>query len=155
MMRGYWSRPDLTEAAFFRRELVPGLETVFYRTGDLVRQRRDGNLVFMGRKDRQVKVRGYRVELDEVEAVLCALADVSEAGVVDVLDSDGQRAIFAAVLPRSGAMLDRDELRRAVARTLPAYAVPSAIEIRDTLPRTPTGKIDRRVLRDRWRAVSA
>ena len=70
MMRGYWNNPQLTENSLFKIKGQDGLEHVYYRTGDLVSTDKQGNLVFQGRNDRQVKVRGYRVELDEVEAAL-------------------------------------------------------------------------------------
>jgi acyl-coenzyme A synthetase/AMP-(fatty) acid ligase len=93
-------------------------------------------------------VRGYRVELDEVEAVLSALPDVAEAAAVDVRDAGGHVAVFAAVLLREGSSATAGELRRGAARRLSAYAVPSRIEVRESLPRTGSGKIDRTALRD-------
>ncbi len=150
MMRGYWSRSDLNRDAFFHQERFPGFEEVFYRTGDLVRDRGDGNLLFLGRKDRLVKVRGYRVELDEVEAVLGALPGVAEVAAVDLRDDDDQVVIVAAVLPRQGATVEAEALRRGAARRLSAYAVPARIEIRSSLPRTGSGKIDRTTLKKNW-----
>ena len=105
-----------------------------------------GNLLFLGRKDRLVKVRGYRVELDEVEAVLTALEGVAEAGAVALRDENGSARIAAAVLPREGSELDSATLRRAAAQRLSTYAVPAHIEIRENLPRTGSGKIDRPAL---------
>ncbi len=147
MMRGYWARPDLNERAFFRRMLFDGFEEIFYRTGDLVRDPGDGNLLFLGRKDRMVKVRGYRVELDEVEAVLSALPGVAEAAAVDVPDAEGSARIVATVLAGEGADLDAAALRRGAAGQLPTYAVPSILEVRQSLPRTGSGKIDRKAVR--------
>lgn len=147
MMSGYWNRPDLDARAFFRRNSPDGESEVFYRTGDLVRDRGDGALVFLGRKDRLVKVRGYRVELDEVEAVLNAMPGVSEAAVVDLRDEEGAASIAAAAIPRRGAELTPEDLRREAARLLPPYAVPTRSEVRDAFPRTGTGKIDRPALR--------
>ena len=147
MMRGYWARPDLNRDAFFRRERFPGFEEVFYRTGDLVRDRGDGNLLFLGRSDRMIKVRGYRVELDEVEAVLGSQPEVAEAAAVDVR-IDGQVEVVAAVLLREHSSLGASDLRRGAARQLSPYAVPSRIEIVESLPRTGTGKIDRRAVRE-------
>ena len=147
MMRGYWSRPDLNRRAFFRQALFPDFDKVFYRTGDLVRDRGDGNLLFLGRKDRLIKVRGYRVELDEVEAVLGTLPEVAEAAAVDLRDADDNVTIVAAVLPRQGATASTTALRRGAAGRLSAYAVPSRIEIVDSLPRTASGKIDRKAVK--------
>ncbi len=147
MMRGYWARPDLNREAFFRREVFPDYEEVFYRTGDLVRERDDGNLVFLGRRDRQVKVRGYRVELDEVEGVLGSLPGVAEAAAVDGTDADGNVSISAAVLLRDGANVSSEDLYAGAARKLPPYAVPSRVQVLESFPRTGTGKIDRRALK--------
>lgn len=146
MMRGYWSRPDLNRRAFLRQPAFPDYEKVYYRTGDLVRERADGVLMFLGRKDRQVKVRGYRVELEEVEAVLSSLPDVTEAAAFPTQAEDGNVVIVATVLLADGAEVASDSLRRGAARKLPAYAVPSRIDIRESLPRTGSGKIDRRAL---------
>ena len=150
MMRGYWARPELNRRSFYRRRRFADFDEVFYRTGDLVEDRGDGELVFLGRRDRQIKVRGYRVELDEVEAVLGAHAGVAEAAAVDLRDGAGGVDIVAVVLPRAEDRLAVDALRRAVARKLPSYAVPGEIEVRDSLPRTGSGKIDRRALKESW-----
>ncbi len=150
MMSGYWARPDLNERAFFHRQNPAGTDQIFYRTGDLVREREDGNLMFLGRKDRQVKIRGYRVELEEVEAVLSSLAGVAEAAAV-VLESDtAASTIVAAVRGGEGLQLDAALLRQQAARSLAPYAVPSRIEVFDSLPRTGSGKIDRGRLREQW-----
>jgi amino acid adenylation domain-containing protein len=143
MMRGYWARPDLNREAFYRRTAFADFDELFYRTGDLVRDRGDGNLVFLGRKDRLIKVRGYRVELDEVEAVLSAVPGVAEAAAVDMLDADEQPTIVAAVLPVRGSTLEPEALRRQAAAHLSVYAVPARIEVLDAMPRTGSGKIDR------------
>ena len=147
MMRGYWSRPEMNREAFFRVGLFPDFEKVYYRTGDLVRERADGNLVFLGRRDRQIKVRGYRVELDEVEGVVSSLPGVIEAAAVDVRDEEGNTQIVAAVLLGDDVDIDGDALRAGAAARLSAYAVPSRFEIREALPRTGTGKIDRRAVK--------
>ena len=152
MMRGYWARPELNRQAFFRQTLFPDFEKVFYRTGDLVRDRGDGNLSFLGRRDRLVKVRGYRVELDEVEAVLNALPGVAEAAAVDLRDPDGHVTIVAVALPRESPTIEADALRSGAAKQLPAYAVPSRIEIHESLPRTGSGKIDRQALKAHFAA---
>lgn len=143
MMRGYWGRADLNERAFFRRPASGLCEDVFHRTGDLVRQRPDGNLDFLGRKDRQIKTRGYRVELDEVEAALLSHDAVEAAAVFPVPDADGGQHMEAAVTPRRGATLTPAELRLHAAAQLPPYAVPEAVVILTELPRTSTDKIDR------------
>ena len=142
MMRGYWNRPDLDARAFHRQPAAGGA-AVHYRTGDLVRLQPDGNYLFLGRKDRQIKSRGHRVELDEVEAALASHAGVEEAAAYAVPDEEIGHRIGAAVVPAPDAVLDAAELRAHVRALLPPPAVPSSISLVATLPRTPTGKIDR------------
>lgn len=152
MMHGYWGRPDLNASAFLETEPYPGFRQRFYRTGDLVRERGDGNLVFVGRKDRQVKVRGYRVELDEVENVIAGLDEVVEAAAV-ILRRGVESEIVAAVVLRQEC--SAREIQRRVAERLAPYAVPQHIEIRASFPRTGSGKIDRRALAELLQADSA
>ncbi|MEZ4423518.1 MAG: amino acid adenylation domain-containing protein [Gemmatimonadota bacterium] len=142
-MRGYWNRPDLDARAFLRRA-GPAGERIFYRTGDLVRRRPDGLLDFLGRKDRQIKARGHRVELDEVEAALLSFPAV-EAGAVFAVEGDhGSKRIEAALTPTEG--FDLTALRTHLASLLPPYALPERIEVLPALPRTSSGKIDRLAL---------
>ena len=145
MMLGYWGRADLDERVFDRRRRS-GRDAVFVRTGDLVRRRGDGLLDFLGRKDRQVKVRGYRVELDEVEAALLTHATVETAAAFVVACPEGSWRMEAAVTLRVPGAVDADALRAHLARLLPRYALPDRLAILDTMPRTSTGKIDRQEL---------
>jgi acyl-coenzyme A synthetase/AMP-(fatty) acid ligase len=119
---------------------------VFYRTGDLVLQEPDGNFRYFGRKDRQVKTRGYRVELDEVEVALLSHVDVKEAAVYTVSDGNGSNLIEAAVIPNDNAELTHNLLAKHVGDKLPPYAVPNKIHVMADFPRTSTGKINRREL---------
>jgi amino acid adenylation domain-containing protein len=151
MMQGYWDQPTLNAKAFYRRMTASdGKEQVFYRTGDLVMMRDDGNLLFLGRKDRQVKSRGYRVELDEVESALVSHDAIEEAAAYLIEDStEGDSRIEAAVtLKQEGAVdaIDGEALLIHARSTLPWYAVPTRISLRPEFPRTTTGKIDRRKL---------
>ena len=145
MMEGYWQRPDLNVSAFYRVEIAHQT-AVFYRTGDLVQRLPDGNYQFVGRKDRQIKMRGYRIELDEVEAVLIAHPHVEEAAAYGVPAEIGGHQVAAAVILKPEASLSEAELLRYVGERLPAYAVPKGVAISTTFPRTGTGKIDRRAL---------
>ena len=146
LMRGYWNRPDLNERAYLYRDGHGPFADVYYRTGDLVVRHADGLLRFLGRRDRMVKTRGHRVELDEVEACLNRHDDVAEAAVFDVPDGKGSRAIRAAVMLRHDGQADAAELSRHLRRLLPGYAVPERIFLIDCLPRTSSGKIDRRAV---------
>ncbi len=144
--RGYLGRPDLTAERYvpdpFAR--VPGER--LYKTGDLVRYLPDGELEYLGRLDHQVKVRGFRVELGEIEAALLAHPAVQDAAVL-ALGEGGDRRLVAYVVPREGhAAPDFAELRAYLKERLPEYMVPSAVVMLEALPLTPNGKIDRRAL---------
>lgn len=145
MMRGYWARPDLNARAFYRRERFPDCVDLFYRTGDLVRRREDGLLEFFGRKDHQVKVRGYRVELTEIDTVLSSHAAVEE-GATYVAPGEADE-IHAAVILREGCTVAESELIAYVRARVPHYAVPQRVRLLQRFPRTGTGKIDRKALR--------
>ena len=144
MMSGYWQRPDLNAKAFYHTQ-VANQSAVFYRTGDLVQQQ-DGQYRFLGRKDRQIKTRGYRVELDAVEAALVSHPLVEEAATYAVPYEVGSYQIEASVILKPDVSLSEAEIKRYVAERLPAYAVPQRVSISVEFPRTGTGKIDRRAL---------
>ena len=146
MMHGYWNRPQLNHDAFYRCELFTGFERTFYRCGDLVRRRADGELEFLGRKDRQIKTRGHRVELDEVEAALTSHPLVLEAAAFALPDPEIGNKIAVAVIIEADSTLPRSTLQAYLRERLPSYAVPQTIEVLASLPYTPTGKIDRRAL---------
>ncbi|WP_327003490.1 amino acid adenylation domain-containing protein [Dactylosporangium sp. NBC_01737] len=143
---GYLRRPRLT-AERFVPDPWPDPQgpagARMYRTGDRVRRRGDGTLEFLGRLDTQVKVRGHRIELGEVETVLAGCPGVA-AAVAAVRDD----ALGAYVTARPGAVADPAAIRDAARRTLPAYAVPSTVTVLDALPLTPNGKVDRAALPD-------
>jgi amino acid adenylation domain-containing protein len=153
MMRGYWNRPQMNQRAFYRREVFPDYWEVFYRTGDLVRQREDQLYEFLGRKDHQVKVRGYRVELAEVDAALTSHEAVEEASAYVVrIDENDQLA--AAVILRQGMSVEENALIAYLKGRLPHYAVPEQITVLQEFPRTGTGKIDRKALQQAVAASS-
>ncbi|MEV7027316.1 amino acid adenylation domain-containing protein, partial [Kitasatospora sp. NPDC093558] len=138
LAHGYHGRPDLTGERF----VTVGGERC-YRTGDLVRRRADGSLEYHGRADHQVKVRGFRVELGEIEAVLTTHPAVEAA--VAVVQHDDAGAYLAAFV-QSFQAADPAELRAHCAAALPAYMVPLAIGVLERLPLTPNGKTDRAAL---------
>ncbi|MFL6129161.1 MAG: AMP-binding protein [Mycobacteriales bacterium] len=118
-----------------------------YRTGDLGRRLPDGRIAYAGRRDRQVKVRGYRVELGEVEAALARRPGVAQAAAVArTEEAGGTTELLGYVVPAAGAVLDGRALRAELAAELPHYAVPRAVVVLDALPLTPTGKVDTRSL---------
>ncbi|HEX6756697.1 MAG TPA: non-ribosomal peptide synthetase [Mycobacteriales bacterium] len=136
---GYRDRP--AEQAERFTDLGGGVRE--YRTGDLGRRLPDGRIAYAGRRDRQVKVRGYRVELGEVEAALAALPGVAQATAVARTERAGETAeVLGYVVPAAGAVPDPAQLRRSVAAVLPHFAVPRAVVVLDALPLTPTGKVD-------------
>lgn len=143
LTRGYWGRDDLNAGAFFELEGPGAFPLVYYRTGDLVRREADGLLRFLGRKDRMVKTRGHRVELDEVEHALTAHPDVLEAAAYTVPDGAGSQTILAAAAAREPGSLTGPELLRHAKGRLPSYALPREVRILPELPRTSGGKIDR------------
>src|SRR5439155_14650622 len=141
---GYWRQPELTRAKFLPDP--NGGDAGIYLTGDLGYRLPDGCLIHLGRKDFQAKIRGHRVELSEIERALHDIPDIGQAVVVPSDDSrDGERLV-AYVVPQQSKQLKIDQLRAAVKKTLPAYMLPSAFVVLDSLPLTVSGKLDRRAL---------
>lgn len=145
--RGYLHRPDMTEAAFVPNPFDPTPGARLYRTGDLARRLPDGNLEYIGRRDRQVKLRGIRIEPGEIEALLLTRADLREA-VVAVRKDEGRPPYLAAYVVPEGPETAPDiaTLRADMKARAPAALVPTAFVILDALPVTPNGKIDRAAL---------
>jgi long-chain acyl-CoA synthetase len=152
VMQGYWNDPDATA-----ERLRPGSwpwERVL-ATGDLFRQDEDGFLFFVGRRDDILKSRGEKVAPREVEAVLHAAEGVRTAAVVGAPDRLLGEAVVAYVVPTDGAELKPATLRRHCAQHLEDYMVPARVELRDQLPTTPNGKVDRRALAEEAAATAA
>ncbi|MEU6485724.1 non-ribosomal peptide synthetase [Streptomyces sp. NPDC046887] len=147
--RGYRNRPALTAERFTAdsaADAAPGDR--MYRTGDLVRALPDGRLAYLGRADGQVKLRGHRIELPEIEAALAARPEVAEAVAVLREDVHGAPGIVAYYRPAAGAAGDTtpEALRAQLAAALPAYMVPAALVALDRFPVTVGGKLDRAAL---------
>jgi amino acid adenylation domain-containing protein len=143
---GYWRRPDLTDAKFIT-EPTGGDERI-YLTGDLGRIDADGCLFHLGRKDDQVKVRGYRIETAEIETALLNLGMIRKAFVTSLEREAPDRLLVAYLVPERWPAPTASALRRALADLLPTPMIPSIFVMLDAFPVTPTGKVDRQALPD-------
>ena len=146
LARGYVDRPELTAERFVTQRLPAAIEERLYRSGDVVRWLADGTLEFLGRQDNQVKLRGFRVELGEVESALAQHPHVRDVAVVVRPGPAGDKRLVAYVVP-DGALTPRD-LRELLRSKLPEYMVPSIFALLERLPLTANGKVDRARLPD-------
>jgi amino acid adenylation domain-containing protein len=142
--RGYWDRPDLTAEKFLDDPFRPGER--IYRTGDLAKYLADGNIQFLGRADFQVKVRGFRIELEEIEAVLAQHPAVQQGVVIVREDRPGDKRLVGYLIPKVDQDPSTADLREHLKASLPEYMVPSLFVKLTSLPLTPNGKINRRAL---------
>lgn len=140
---GYWGRPERTAKGFVQNPLESRFRDVIYRTGDLVTPDENGEFLFLGRGDHQIKTRGYRVELGEIESVLYGHKLVREVAVVAVPDELIGNRIRAVVSLAEGTGATEADLQAYCADRLPRYMVPEVVEFRAQLPRTLNGKVDR------------
>jgi len=145
LMSGYWGMPDKTREVLNRIELGEKTD-VYYRTGDLVKELEDGNYAFLGRRDDMIKSRGYRIELGEIESTLYSHPAVEIAAAVPVPDEQFGNLIKAVVVLKKGSGASEGELKGHCLARLPRYMLPDVIETREVLPRTSSGKIDKRQL---------
>jgi len=152
LARGYLDRPDLTAERWVPDTWSGGWGRRLYRIGDRVRWRPDGRLEFLGRQDHQVKVRGHRIELGEVEVALAADPRVRDA-VAAVHQDERDKRLVAYVVPAPGCTLTLAGVREHLGRRLPEPMVPTALVLLDALPLTAHGKVDRRALPPPGRAV--
>ncbi|WP_433523218.1 amino acid adenylation domain-containing protein [Nocardia pseudovaccinii] len=151
LAQGYLGRPGLTAERFVASPFgaeAGALGARLYRTGDLVRRNETGVLEYLGRSDFQVKIRGLRIELGEIDSALTAHPDVDFAATLGKTLPSGMTALVSYVLPRTDAVVDTAELVATLERSLPKYMVPTAIVVLDELPLTPVGKLDRAALPD-------
>jgi hypothetical protein len=140
---GYHERPELTAQRFVR---LPETGEAAYRTGDYGLRRHDGELLHLGRRDDQVKVRGHRIELGEIETTLAALPQVDAVTVRDWRVSDADHRLVAYYCTRAGQALPAAALREHARRFLPEYMLPQHFVRLDAMPVLPNGKIDRNAL---------
>jgi amino acid adenylation domain-containing protein len=146
LTRGYLNRPELTAECFISHPFSHEPGARLYKTGDGVRYRPDGNLEYVGRLDYQVKLRGIRIELGEIEASLAQHPAVRETVVIIREDVPGESRLVAYVVPVQEPGAPSRELRHFLAKQLPAAMVPATFVMLETLPLTPSGKVDRRAL---------
>jgi amino acid adenylation domain-containing protein len=150
--RGYLNRPELTAERFILDPFRPGPGRRLYKTGDLARRRPDGTLVFAGRADSQVKIRGLRVELGEIEAALAGHPAIAQAVVIVTVGPAANGAgpaaqqLAAYLRPADGAAIVPADIRRHLARSLPGYMIPAHLVTLDEFPLTTHGKIDKAAL---------
>jgi amino acid adenylation domain-containing protein len=141
---GYYGQPGLTKEVFIQNPFNDDPADIIYKTGDFGRLLEDGNLEFLGRRDYQVKVRGVRVELGEIENLLRGHESVADVAVVDRDDSEGNKFLVAYVTMTNGT--GSEHLRQHLAERLPVEMMPSAFVELAQLPRTLNGKVDRKAL---------
>jgi len=140
---GYWADEEKTRKMVVLNQFHRHFEEKMYRTGDLVALAEDGNYYFLGRRDSMIKSRGYRIELGEIESVLLSHPAVREAAAVAIPDEIVGNRIKAIISAHDSHALKPVDLQQYCATRIPQYMIPETIEIRDSLPKTSTGKLDR------------
>jgi amino acid adenylation domain-containing protein len=146
LAREYLNRPELTSERFARDPFDADPSSRIYRTGDFARWLPDGSIDFVGRIDGQIKLRGFRIELQEIEATLAQHPDVGKVIVVAKQRVGGEKSLVGYVVPANGNRPSSDALRSFLREKLPDYMVPSSFGVLDSLPLTPNGKIDQAAL---------
>ena len=144
--RGYWQRPGLTAERFVPDPFGAEPGARLYRTGDVGRYLADGTLEYLGRADQQVKIRGHRIEVGEIEAALGQWSDVAEAVVVVREDRAGDKRLVAYVVPHAGRTVTVTGVRAQLKTQVPEYMIPATVVVLERLPLTAHGKVDRRAL---------
>ncbi|MDR3668698.1 MAG: AMP-binding protein [Ignavibacteriaceae bacterium] len=144
VMRGYWNAPELTEKVY-RKGLYQG-ETLLY-SGDLFRQDEDGYLYFLGRKDDMIKSKGERISPKEIENILCSIEGVSEAAVIGVPDEILGQAIKAFIVKKDGADIESNDILYYCSKSMESFMIPKFLEFIKELPKSPNGKIDKKILK--------
>jgi acyl carrier protein len=144
--RGYFKSPELTVKNFIAHPFSSDPQARLYKTGDMARYRADGNIEFLGCADNQAKIRGFRVELGEIEGTLVQHPSVRDAVVLARDDTSGRRRLVAYVTSNQGAGPTNGELASFLRAALPDYMVPSAFVFVNHFPATANGKVDRKAL---------
>jgi amino acid adenylation domain-containing protein len=143
---GYLNRPDLTAERFLGDPFSANPAARLYRTGDLARMLPSGEIDLLGRADNQIKLRGYRIELEEIEALLDSHPGISKTVVRLVDAGDGDQSLVAYVVPRNQSLVDEAVWRAHAVRSLPSYMVPASFVVMESFALTPSGKVDRKAL---------
>jgi amino acid adenylation domain-containing protein len=146
LSKGYLGDAELTRERFLTNPFTQAADDLIYRTGDLGRYLPDGNVTYVGRRDSQVKLRGFRIELREIEAALSALPGVAEAAVMLREDTPGDKRLAAYVVVKPGPSPTISQQRASLKEMLPEYMLPSSLMVLNSIPLTPNGKIDYRAL---------
>jgi fatty-acyl-CoA synthase len=140
---GYWNRPEDTEAVFFERD-----GKRFFRTGDLGYYDEEGYFFLVDRLKRMINASGFKVWPAEVEAMMYAHPDIQEVCIIATPDPRRGETVKAVVVPRSGSTPAVEEIQAWCRERMAAYKVPAVLEFADSLPKSPTGKVQWRVLQD-------
>ncbi len=144
VMRGYWNSPELTSRVY-RSGKMPG-EVLLY-TGDLFRKDEEGYLYFLGRKDDMIKSKGERISPKEIENILCSIEGVAEAAVIGVADEVFGQAIKAYIVKKDEQSIDANFILQFCSENMESFMVPKYVEFINELPKSPNGKIDKKILK--------
>jgi aryl carrier-like protein len=145
LAKGYFGQPELTATVFREETIAGGFPRLFYHTGDLARRLPDGRIQHLGRRDLQIKLRGFRIELEDIECVARDCSGVAAAAVGLVGEGSSARLVGYYV-GQSGSMADIAQLQAHLSKRLPDYMLPAQWVRLDALPLTPNGKLDRKAL---------
>ena len=154
LARGYWARPDLTAERFLPDPFSEYPSARMYKTGDRVRYKDDGTIEFLGRIDRQLKLRGYRIEPQEIEHVISQNTHIRDTFVCLTEGSGAEKKLVAYVVPENDQTVVIADLEESLQRSLPGYMQPSSWVVLDSLPLNANGKIDKHALNKEKFAVS-
>lgn len=144
--QGYWGDEEKTEQSFLSNHTQRQFREKMYKTGDIVTLDKEGNYIYIGRRDHMIKSRGYRIELGEIEAVLYSHHKIKEAAVVAIPDKLIGNRIKAFLVCSEQTTVDVKKIQNHCAKMLPQYMIPELIEFRENLPKTSTGKIEKNSL---------
>ncbi|MDP3980809.1 MAG: non-ribosomal peptide synthetase, partial [Chlamydiota bacterium] len=147
--KGYLNRPELTSEKFINDPFRPHTNAMLYRTGDLARTRSDGAIEFLGRMDHQIKIRGYRVELGEIESTILQHPLIQETAVILSHHIQNDTVLVGYIIPRANQCSEKEltaDLRNFLKATLPSYMIPRIFVILESMPMFPNGKVNRQAL---------